>query len=279
MRKKAFVILPLAGVLGIVAYRRAVSRLLSSALGKGVRTSLALAAHRHSLTREEISQQRLLQQRHASDEWHITEGRRLFGRLLERVKAEYDLDNAAARKQPPVVNVLIMSGGGDWGAFGAGFLKGWQTVPRQHPLAKPEFDAVTGVSTGTLIAPFAFLGDAQSIDQISNLYRNPEQDWVKQNGLLYFLPDHISFAEVPGLERKIRQYISLEMVHRIAEAGADDADHLVPLAFEDRAHWRQLVRHAALVDDIEDARHVGADAFTLAVRGHREFEQNHRRSP
>src|SRR5215468_3464284 len=53
--------------------------------------------------------------------------------------------------------------GGDRGAFGAGFLKGWQKVPGQHPLAKPEFDAVTGVSPGTLIAPFAFVGDAKSI--------------------------------------------------------------------------------------------------------------------
>jgi patatin-like phospholipase len=94
-------------------------------------------------------------------------------------------------------------------------------VPAQHPLAKPEFDAVTGVSTGTLIAPFAFLGDAQSIDDIANLYRNPEVDWVKQRGLLYFLPDNISFAEVPGLEREMRKHITLDMVRRIAKAGAD----------------------------------------------------------
>ena len=47
-------------------------------------------------------------------------------------------------------------------------------------MAKPAFDAVTGVSTGALIAPFAFLGDEQSIDTIVGLYRNPEKDWVKQ---------------------------------------------------------------------------------------------------
>ena len=62
------------------------------------------------------------------------------------------------RKAPPVIDILIISGGGDWGAFGAGFLKGWQKVPAQHPLAKPEFDAVTGVNTDALIARFAFLG-------------------------------------------------------------------------------------------------------------------------
>src|SRR5262249_59941824 len=104
--------------------------------------------------------------------------------------------------------------------FGAGCLQGWQQVPAQHPLAKPEFDAVTGVSTGTLIAPFAFLGDAQAIDEIVTLYRNPEPDWVKQRGMLYFLPNHISFAEVPGLEREMRKHITLAMLRRITQAGA-----------------------------------------------------------
>lgn len=51
------------------------------------------------------------------------------------------------------VNILVLSGGGGAGAFGAGVLAGWSqlgTVPR--------FQIVTGVSVGALIAPFAFLG-------------------------------------------------------------------------------------------------------------------------
>ena len=80
---------------------------------------------------------------------------------------------------------------------------------------------MTGVSTGTLIAPFAFLGDQPAIDQIVTLYRNPEADWVKQRGMLYFLPDNISFAEVPGLEREMRRHVTMDMVRRIAKAGAD----------------------------------------------------------
>ena len=127
----------------------------------------------------------------------------------------------ASGTAPPVIDILIISGGGDWGAFGAGFLQGWQQVPAQHPLAMPAFTAVTGVSTGTLIAPFAFLGDAQAIDEIVTLYRNPEPDWVKQRGRLYFLPNNISFAEVPGLEREMREHITLAMLRRIAQAGAD----------------------------------------------------------
>ena len=53
----------------------------------------------------------------------------------------------------PVVNFLALSGGGSDGAFGAGVLAGWTASGK-----RPEFDLVTGVSTGALTAPFAFLG-------------------------------------------------------------------------------------------------------------------------
>jgi hypothetical protein len=53
----------------------------------------------------------------------------------------------------PVVNFLALSGGGSDGAFGAGILAGWTASGK-----RPEFDLVTGVSTGALTAPFAFLG-------------------------------------------------------------------------------------------------------------------------
>lgn len=181
---------------------------------------LLLAGCGPAMTRPPVTQQDLLKLRTTGDEQAVAVGRKLLGRLIERTKADYD-QYGGGRKEPPVIDILIISGGGDWGAFGAGFLKGWQKVPAGHPLAKPEFDAVTGVSTGTLIAPFAFLGDEQSIDEIVNLYRNPGADWVKQRGYLYFLPDNISFAEVPGLEREMREHITLGMLRRILKAGAD----------------------------------------------------------
>ena len=49
--------------------------------------------------------------------------------------------------------ILALSGGGEHGAFGAGLLNGWSQSGR-----RPTFDIVTGVSTGALMAPFAFLG-------------------------------------------------------------------------------------------------------------------------
>lgn len=59
---------------------------------------------------------------------------------------------------------LALSGGGPNGAFGAGFLKGW-TDSGQRPV----FKIVTGVSTGAMIAPFAFLGSAYD-DRIEHFY-------------------------------------------------------------------------------------------------------------
>ncbi len=50
---------------------------------------------------------------------------------------------------------LALSGGGADGAYGAGVLNGWTAAG-----TRPEFSVVSGVSTGALIAPFAFLGPA-----------------------------------------------------------------------------------------------------------------------
>jgi hypothetical protein len=60
---------------------------------------------------------------------------------------------AARGAVQPVSNFLAVSGGGENGAFGAGLLNGWSETGR-----RPVFDLVTGVSTGALTAPFAYLG-------------------------------------------------------------------------------------------------------------------------
>lgn len=64
----------------------------------------------------------------------------------------------------PEKNFLVMSGGGAGGAFGVGVLSSWTKKG-----TRPSFDMVTGVSTGALIAPFAFLGP-QYDDRLVALY-------------------------------------------------------------------------------------------------------------
>lgn len=61
--------------------------------------------------------------------------------------------NANQLNGRPVVETLALSGGGADGAFGAGVLAGWAARGD-----RPEFEIVTGVSAGAIIAPFAYLG-------------------------------------------------------------------------------------------------------------------------
>ncbi len=76
-----------------------------------------------------------------------------FSRELHR---EAEALRAAGHRGPlPPANFLAVSGGGDDGAFGAGLLCAWTETG-----TRPTFHLVTGISTGSLIAPFAFLGPA-----------------------------------------------------------------------------------------------------------------------
>jgi len=149
----------------------------------------------------------LFAERQALDAARQEAGKLLAAKLLARVEAK-------ARSPKATMDFLILSGGGDWGAFGAGVLKGWGRVTGD--MARPQFDVVTGVSTGALIAPFAFLGDDESIERIVRLYRNPQADWTKSRGLMFFLPNNPSFYALPGLEREMRATLDRGMLERIA---------------------------------------------------------------
>ena len=86
----------------------------------------------------------------------------------------------AARRGDRTLDVLILSGGGQHGAYGAGFLRGWRT---RADVPMPTFDLITGVSTGALQAPFAVLGTEVALDTLSALYLRaadriaPTVDW------------------------------------------------------------------------------------------------------
>ncbi len=76
--------------------------------------------------------------------------------LFESVRREQAYRASSGQTGPlPVAEFLAISGGGANGAFTAGLLNGWTAGGN-----RPQFEAVTGISTGALIAPFAFLGPA-----------------------------------------------------------------------------------------------------------------------
>jgi predicted acylesterase/phospholipase RssA len=124
------------------------------------------------------------------------------------------------------LDFLLLSGGGDRGAFGTGFLLSWSTVA-SGANALPKFDGVSGVSTGAFIAPFAFLGTHADYETIDRLFRNPKLDWVEQRGMFFFLPENASLADVPGLVRDLRAQVDLQFAERIGQAASTDGHRVL----------------------------------------------------
>lgn len=89
-----------------------------------------------------------------------------------------EADLAAGRR--PTIDILGLSGGADWGAYGAGFLLAWSQRPAGDPLAMPDFDLVTGISTGSLIAPYTALGRHAEVER---LFRDSTPDWAQSRFL------------------------------------------------------------------------------------------------
>lgn len=110
----------------------------------------------------------------------------------------------------PPLTMLAISGGGDNGAFGAGLLNGWTAAG-----TRPEFKAVTGVSTGALIAPFAFLGPKYDY-VLERVYTTTSQaDIFKKRGLLKgFFGDAMS--DTTPLVQLVAQYADRALLDAIA---------------------------------------------------------------
>ncbi len=110
----------------------------------------------------------------------------------------------------PPINFLAISGGGDDGAFGAGLLVGWSASG-----TRPEFKGVTGISTGALIAPFAFLG-SEGDNALREVYTAiGPANILKPRNLLAALTDDGMADNAPLLEL-ISRYINAEFLARIA---------------------------------------------------------------
>jgi hypothetical protein len=110
----------------------------------------------------------------------------------------------------PVANILAISGGGDNGAFGAGFLNGWTASG-----TRPEFNVVTGISTGALIAPFAFLGPRYD-PKLTKFYTTISKDDIfKPRGLVKgVLGD--AMADTRPLAKLIAEYSDQALLDAIA---------------------------------------------------------------
>jgi predicted acylesterase/phospholipase RssA len=128
---------------------------------------------------------------------------------LDRERAQLGL--AAAGRLPPA-NLLAISGGGDKGAFGVGLLTGW--TERGD---RPEFKTVSGVSTGALIAPFAFLGPNYD-GVLRHVYTEVDQSAIFESRFLLAAVFHDALKDTTPLFELISHYVDDQVLAAIANA-------------------------------------------------------------
>lgn len=130
----------------------------------------------------------------------------------ERVSEVREAHGAGSLKGRNVdINYLSLSGGGGDGAYGAGLLVGWTASGR-----RPKFDVVTGISTGALIAPMAFLGpayDARLKEAFTTVSSSDIQD---NHDLLALVGAADSLSGSGGLQNLIARYLTPNMIEEIA---------------------------------------------------------------
>jgi predicted acylesterase/phospholipase RssA len=104
---------------------------------------------------------------------------------------------------------LALSGGGPNGAFGAGILSGWTEAG-----TRPKFAVVTGISTGALIAPFAFAG-AEYDNQLEWMYTD-----IGQSDIFFFSMMVDAIFDTTPLVRQLEMAVDDKLLARIAEEHA-----------------------------------------------------------
>lgn len=130
--------------------------------------------------------------------------------MLDKIAAQ----QKAAGLSPSVRNFLSISGGGSNGAFGAGLLTGWTKAG-----TRPEFTVVTGISTGSLIAPFAYLGPpydellTEAYTQISG------RDVFRRKPVLAIIGGNAAADNTP-LRQLVARYVTDQMISDIAVQNA-----------------------------------------------------------
>jgi hypothetical protein len=138
---------------------------------------------------------------------------------LDEAIAERREQLAVAAKSDKTINLkhadyLAISGGGSNGAFGAGLLVGWTAKG-----SRPRFEVVTGISTGALSAPFAFLGPAYD-DRLTKIYTAIDtKDVLTKKGPIQGLFGE-SMADNAPLKKLVARYVTPQLLDAIAAENA-----------------------------------------------------------
>jgi hypothetical protein len=131
-----------------------------------------------------------------------------------------DATDAARRMSPSLAGaqgertMLALSGGSDNGAYGAGLLNGWSRSGK-----RPEFTMVTGVSTGALIAPLAFLGPDQDAT-LERIFTTSSAKDIYRGRFAPSIPLSPSAASTKPLARLIEAEMTNALIDRVGREHA-----------------------------------------------------------
>jgi predicted patatin/cPLA2 family phospholipase len=126
---------------------------------------------------------------------------------LAEIKEQIREKDPEAKYKP--IDYLAISGGGANGAFGAGLLVGWTAAGN-----RPDFWIVTGISTGGLMAPFAFLGPEYDA-KLKKLYTTTStKDILEKRSLLSILTAD-SVVDTTPLREMLKDVIDVKMLEDI----------------------------------------------------------------
>jgi hypothetical protein len=135
--------------------------------------------------------------------------------LIAEGRSAYDRELSEWRRTGhtgplPTAEYLAISGGGENGAFGAGLLVGWTASG-----TRPQFKLVTGISTGALIAPFAFLGPRYDA-QLRQVYTTLSgKNVLEPRGYIAAFTSDALASSAP-LRRTMARYVTQAMLDDIA---------------------------------------------------------------
>lgn len=158
--------------------------------------------------------------------------------------------------------MLFMSGGGEHGAFGAGYLAGYA---EKRGGRLPEFRVVTGISTGSILATFAFLGDTAKMVEGYSITSESEllvpfirtRDGHPTPGSLVRVMREGAVADLSPLRSRLLEEITPEVLGQVSAAhrsgrkllvGAVDVDLGQAMVFD---LTRMADRYGAATSDAE----------------------------
>jgi len=140
--------------------------------------------------------------------WADTQGPQMVQEAKDALAREQVVQGTSVL---PTANLLALSGGSDNGAFGAGLLVGWSENG-----TRPTFKLVTGISTGALIAPFAFLGSSYD-SQLRAVYTGVTPNDIYEKRWIMRAVFSDALTSTDPLFHLISKHVTNEMLAAIAQ--------------------------------------------------------------